>query len=154
HTFLRSVLGRTCTYAMRPTGVSAAQAATRRVPLKRQYTRQFGDKRRAALKDSLRSRVYPRTCDAAFRDTSGQANTSASPPAALARAIPTTSIAYTSHPTHIVCPGPSRSLAAPPRKLDDERTTCTAAHKSGTTDTGTPSSCERRMIRVSGMRRR
>src|SRR5213594_3187581 len=53
--------------------VSAAQAATRRVPLKRQCTRQFTDKRRAALKDSLRSRVYPRTCDTAFRDTSGQA---------------------------------------------------------------------------------
>ncbi len=60
--------------------------------------------------------------------------------AVLARAIPTASIAYTSHPTHIVCPGPSRSLAAPPRKLDDDRTTCTAAHKSGTIDTGTPSS--------------
>src|SRR2546422_6253688 len=56
--------------------VSAAQAATRRVPLTRQCTRQFTDKRRAALKDSLRSRVYPRTCDAAFRDTSGQARRS------------------------------------------------------------------------------
>jgi len=39
-------------------------------------------------------------------------------------------------------------------KLDDERTTCTVAHNNGTTATGTPSSCDRRMIRVSGMRRR
>src|SRR2546427_4737632 len=57
-----------------------------------------------------------------------------------ARAIPTASIAYTSHPIHIVCPGPSRSLAAPPRKLDDDRTTCIAAHNSGTSVTGTPNS--------------
>src|SRR2546430_1886715 len=84
-------------------------------------------------------------------------NAGTRPPAAVggrARPTPATATAPTRRPSHIVCPGPSRSLAAPPRKLDDDRTTCTADHNSGTTATGTPSCWERRMTNVSGMRRR
>src|ERR1044072_5646647 len=54
----------------------------------------------------------------------------------------------------MVRPGPNRSLHAPPAKLDDDFTTWTAAHRRGTAATGTPSCCDRRMMRVSGMRRR
>src|SRR5207247_7042825 len=57
---------------------SAAQAATRRVPLKRQCTRQFTDKRRAAGLPAHHAARQP-------LKRTGHANTSARPPVALAR---------------------------------------------------------------------
>ena len=48
--------------------------------------------------------------------------------------------------------GPIRSDNAPPTNEVEERTTCNAAHNSGTTATAMPNRCARRIMSVSGIR--